>query len=494
MSKDKSKKQKKVVEEVDEDQLAGDYTIKPSNAPAKLESANWPLLLKNWDKLNTKTNHYTPVPQGHTPLKRPIEEYIKYGVINLDKPSNPSSHEVVAWVKKIFVKSFPNMEKTGHSGTLDPKVTGCLIVCLERSTRLVKAQQSAGKEYVGILRLHDAIDGEKQLLRAIEQLTGAIFQKPPVIAAVKKELRVRNIYQSKLIEFDKERNMAVFWISCEAGTYVRTLCIHLGLLLGVGGHMEELRRVRSGILGEEKYLVTMHDVLDAEHVYRTKKDETALRKAILPMEVLLTSYPRVVVKDSCVDAVCYGAKLMIPGILKFESGIEIGQEIVLITTKGEAIALAIAQMASTDLANCDHGVVAKTKRVIMDRGTYPRKWGLGPRAAQKKHLITTGKLDKHGKPTPTTPANWIKYYISEDNNNVDGAKAQPAAAEEEAAPVATEKKAKKPKKVVEEEDEEEQPEPEPVKKKKAKKVVEEDDEEEQEEEEPAKKKKKSKAA
>lgn len=208
--------------------------------------------------------------------------------------------------------------------------------------------------------------------------------------------------------------MGVFWISCEAGTYVRTMCIHIGLLLGVGGHMEELRRVRSGILSEEQYMVSMHDVLDAEYHYRTKKvrlfkgksfeifqDETFLRKVVLPMEVLLTTYPRVVVKDSCVDAVCYGAKLMIPGVLKFESDIEvisidmsdfltrsqIGQEIVLITTKGEAIALAVAQMATSDIATCDHGVVAKTKRVIMDRGTYPRKWGLGPRASQKKHLI-----------------------------------------------------------------------------------------------------------
>jgi H/ACA ribonucleoprotein complex subunit 4 len=300
------------------------------------------------------------------------------------------------------------------------------------------------------LRLHDAIDGEKQLLRALEQLTGVIFQKPPVIAAVKKELRVRTIHKVKLFEFDQERNMAVYWLSCEAGTYVRTMCIHLGLMLGVGGHMEELRRVRSGILDENKFLVSMHDVLDAEFIYRTKKDETALRKVVMPMEVLLTSYPRVVVKDSCVDAVCYGAKLMIPGVLKFESDIEIGQEIVLITTKGEAIALAIAQMATSDIAGCDHGVVAKTKRVIMDRGTYPRKWGLGPRATQKKSLISSGKLDQHGKPNAQTPSSWTKYYISEDNNNLDKPVVQEVQEEE---PV---KKSKKPKKVVEESEEEEE--------------------------------------
>jgi len=387
-------------DEVDQNQLKKDYQIKPSHEQPKTDSSNWPFLLKNFDKLNLKTAHYTPIPQGNTPLKRPLEDHLKYGVINLDKPGNPSSHEVVAWIKKIL-----KVEKTGHSGTLDPKVTGCLIVCLNRATRLVKAQQSAGKEYVGVVRLHEAIDNEKSLLRAIEQLTGPVFQKPPAIAAVKRELRVRNIYKSKLLEFDAEKNMGVFWISCEAGTYVRTMCVHIGLLLGTGAHMEELRRVRSGILDENQYLFTMHDVLDAQHIWEQTKDETYLRRCIMPMEVLLTSFPRVVVKDSCVNAICYGAKLMLPGVLRYESGIEVGQEIVLITTKGEAIAVAVAQMASSDIATCDHGVVAKTKRVVMDRETYPRRWGLGPRATQKKALIKSGKLDAHGKPNPTTPGN-----------------------------------------------------------------------------------------
>lgn len=105
-----------------------------------MQAKDWPLLLKNYDKMNVLSTHYTPIPAGSTPLKRPLKEYLKYGIINLDKPSNPSSHEVVAWVKKIL-----DVEKTGHSGTLDPKVTGCLLVCLERATRLVKSQQSAGK-------------------------------------------------------------------------------------------------------------------------------------------------------------------------------------------------------------------------------------------------------------------------------------------------------------------------------------------------------------
>jgi H/ACA ribonucleoprotein complex subunit 4 len=124
------------------------------------------------------------------------------------------------------------------SGTLDPKVTGCLIVCIDRATRLVKAQQSAGKEYVGIVRLHSEIKNEGVLNKALETLTGALFQRPPLVAAVKRQLRIRTIYESKLLEYDQDRHLGVFWVSCEAGTYVRTLCVHLGLLVGTGGHMQ----------------------------------------------------------------------------------------------------------------------------------------------------------------------------------------------------------------------------------------------------------------
>ena len=170
------------------------------------------------------------------------------------------------------MKRILRVEKTGHSGTLDPKVTGCLIVCIDRATRLVKSQQGAGKEYVCVVRFHDTLADDKALPRGLETLTGALFQRPPLISAVKRQLRVRTIYESKLIEYDNKRNLGVFWVSCEAGTYIRTLCVHLGLLLGVGGHMQELRRVRSGITGENDDIVTMHDVLDAQWVYDNTRD------------------------------------------------------------------------------------------------------------------------------------------------------------------------------------------------------------------------------
>jgi H/ACA ribonucleoprotein complex subunit 4 len=266
--KRKSKKDvESAVEDVGEEQTTADFVIKPETKTPKLATQHWPLLLKNYDQLNVRCSHYTPLACGCSPLKRPIQEYIRSGFINLDKPANPSSHEVVAWIRRIL-----RVEKTGHSGTLDPKVTGCLIVCVERATRLVKSQQGAGKEYVGVIRLHGPVESEAKVARAIETLTGALFQRPPLISAVKRQLRVRTVYESKLLEFDKERNLVVFWVSCEAGTYIRTLCVHVGLLLGVGAHMQELRRTRSGIQSEKDSLVTMHDVLDAQYVYDTTRD------------------------------------------------------------------------------------------------------------------------------------------------------------------------------------------------------------------------------
>ncbi len=79
-----------------------DYTIKPEAATPAVDTSDWPLLLKNYNQLLVRTGHFTPIPVGCTPLKRDLKSFISSGVINLDKPSNPSSHEVVAWVKRML--------------------------------------------------------------------------------------------------------------------------------------------------------------------------------------------------------------------------------------------------------------------------------------------------------------------------------------------------------------------------------------------------------
>ncbi|XP_062610486.1 H/ACA ribonucleoprotein complex subunit DKC1-like, partial [Saccostrea cucullata] len=183
-------------------------------------------------------------------------------------------------------------------------VTGCLIVCVERATRLVKSQQGAGKEYVCIFKLHSVVDDEKLVSQKLEMMTGALFQRPPLISAVKRQLRIRTVYECKMLEYNKDDAMGIFWVSCEAGTYIRTMCVHLGLFLGVGGQMQELRRVRSGIMSEKVGVC----------------DENC---------GVLSRY------QNCVN-------------------------------------LTIAQMTTAVMATCDHGVVAKIKRVVMERDTYPR--------------------------------------------------------------------------------------------------------------------------
>lgn len=207
--------------------------------------------------------------------------------------------------------------------------------------------------------------------------------------------------------------------------------------------MQELRRVRSGALTENDDIVTMHDVMDAQWLYETTKDESYLRRVIRPLESLLVGYKRIVVKDSAVNAVTYGARLMIPGLLRYEDGIELYEEVVLMTTKGEAIAVGIAQMTTVDLATCDHGVVATVKRCIMDRDTYPRKWGLGPKAQEKKKMIATGALDKRGRSIEgKTPSAWsqtyVDYSVQGQGATLGDVETQPSAMEvDESTPVAS---------------------------------------------------------
>lgn len=332
------------------------------------EEKAWDFLLTDMDKMIVKTNHYTPLGCGSMPLNRKIDEYIKYGIINLDKSSNPSSHEVVTWVKEIL-----KCEKTGHSGTLDPQVSGVLTVCIDRATRLTKSQQSLGKEYVCVIEFLEE-PSEEGFRKAAERLVGSLFQRPPLMCAVKRELRIRNIYSIDILEFNKERRLGLFRVSCEAGTYVRTLCMHMGILMGCGAVMKGLRRTRSGRISE-KDIFTLHDLLDGVHIFNSTKDERVIRRVIRPLESLLVGYPRIMIKDSCVNAICYGAKLSITGVLRFDRNIDVGMDIVIVTTKGEAVALGIALVSSPEMSIIDHGLVCRTKRVIMEKDLYPRSWG-----------------------------------------------------------------------------------------------------------------------
>lgn len=314
-----------------------------------------------------KNEDTTDPKYGHAPLERPSDMYIRCGIINLDKPAGPTSHEVAAWTKRIL-----KLQSIGHGGTLDPKVTGVLPVTLEESTKIVQALLYSGKEYVCVMRLHGDAE-EIKVRRVLEEFEGEIYQRPPLRSAVKRQIRTRRIYYNKFLE--KNGRNVLFRVACEGGTYIRKLCFDIGEIIGVGAHMQELRRTRTGTLSEEgPHFVTLHDVAYYFNEWEKNKDQVALKKFILPMEAALDLIPKITVRDSAVDALCHGANLTAPGVLSVESDIEKGRMVAILTIKGEAIALATACLTTEEILNVNHGAVATLERVLMDRGTYPKVW------------------------------------------------------------------------------------------------------------------------
>ena len=316
--------------------------------------------------LITKSKSFTNPEYGCKPEEREITDYISKGVINLDKPSGPTSHEVDSWVKRIL-----KLDKTGHGGTLDPKVTGVLPVGLADATRAIQLLLTAPKEYVCLLTFHSDIE-ESEIRRVFEEFTGKIFQLPPVKSAVKRELRTRNVYYSTIYEI-KGRDV-LFRIGCEAGTYVRTYCHNIGEALGVGAHMAELRRTQVGSFREKENLVTLQDVTDAYHFYIEDGDESFLREAIMPMERAADYLPKVILKDSAVDAICHGADLASGGVAYLSDNIKKDDIVAIETLKGELVGAGNALFDSDGILEAEGGFVVNTSKVLMKPDTYPRLW------------------------------------------------------------------------------------------------------------------------
>jgi H/ACA ribonucleoprotein complex subunit 4 len=249
-------------------------------------------------------------------------------------------------------------------------VTGVLPVALEDATKVVQAFLHSGKEYICLMLLHDEIsDGE--LSRVLEEFNGEIHQKPPLRASVKRESRRRTIYYLDMIE--RDANRVLLRIGCQAGTYIRKLCSDIGDVLGVGAHMQELRRTRSGPFTESTRLHTLHDLVDA-NARLSEGDEGSIRSMIRPVEEALEYIPKIHVRDSAVDSLCHGASLAIPGIVDAEDPFPKESIVAILTLKGEAVALARSTISSESMIQQEKGIAANMMRVLMARGTYPRMW------------------------------------------------------------------------------------------------------------------------
>jgi H/ACA ribonucleoprotein complex subunit 4 len=242
-------------------------------------------------------------------------------------------------------------------------------VTLNYATKLVQAILRAGKEYVCIMRLHSDI-AEQKLLEVCQEFEGPIYQRPPLRSSVKRTSRIRTIYYLQVLERDGRE--VLMKIGCQAGTYIRKLCHDIGEAIGCGAHMKELRRTRTGPFKEDETVVSLQDVVDAVHFWRENGDESFLRKMVQPMEKSVEHLPKIVVRDSAVDAVCHGAQLAAPGVLKVHTDITQNALVGIFTLKGEIVALGRAQLDTAAAMKADRGIVSAIERVIMEPGIYPK--------------------------------------------------------------------------------------------------------------------------
>jgi len=298
--------------------------------------------------------------------KRTIEQLLNYGIVLLDKPPGPTSHETVAWTKRIL-----KIPKIGHSGTLDPQVSGVLPLGLGEATKALGVLLFGPKEYHALGRIH-SLPSKEKLTKVIDMFIGEIYQKPPQRSAVVRKTRTRTIYELEVLE-QKER-LLLMRILCEAGTYIRKLYYDIGEILGSGGTMIELRRTRVDQFRETDGLVTLHELADAFAIWEEKKDDSKLMKMIKPIEVALSEIKSVVIRDSAVDALCHGAQLAIPGILQISPNLKKGDVVGIYTQKSEAVALAESLMSEQEIHDATKGYAFETKRIIMAPNTYPKKW------------------------------------------------------------------------------------------------------------------------
>jgi H/ACA ribonucleoprotein complex subunit 4 len=321
----------------------------------------------NFDQLINLSDEVASPDFGYYPEKRPLNLLLNYGIVLLDKPAGPTSHEVVAWIKRIL-----DLPKAGHSGTLDPGATGLLPIGLGDATKALGVLLLGPKEYFAVARLHTKED-ESVVRNVLTNFLGEIYQRPPQRSSVRRATRIRSIYELDLMEHEK--NLLLLRILCQAGTYVRKLIYDIGEVLNCGATMLELRRTRVSDFAEiNQPFSRLHDIVEAFQIYRETGEENLLRAVVKPVEECLKSVSSVIIKDSAVDALCHGAQLAVPGIVAFDRNLEIGQLVGIYTLKRELVGLGESLMNADSIRQTSKGIAFSMNRLIMRPGTYPKCW------------------------------------------------------------------------------------------------------------------------
>jgi H/ACA ribonucleoprotein complex subunit 4 len=345
------------------------------------------MILPQLENLTKIDDDVTNDNYGQYPDKRSIESLLYYGLVLIDKPAGPTSHEVVAWIKRIL-----EIEKAGHSGTLDPGATGLLPIGLGEGTKALSVLLLGPKEYYALGRFHSHISSER-LKKIMQEFTNEIYQRPPQRSSVRRVTRVRTVYEFDYLEnYDR---LVLMRILCQAGTYVRKIIYDIGEVLSSGATMVELRRTMVSNLSEQKDgLVRLHDLADAYQRYKESKDDEKLRKVILPIEHCLEGIRAITVRDTAVDALCHGAPLAVPGVIAVPNDLRMSELIGVYTLKGEIVGLAQAAMTKEEIEQNARGIAFVMKRLIMRPGTYPKAWRSKGEQAPNVRITSEVDLDK----------------------------------------------------------------------------------------------------
>lgn len=231
-------------------------------------------------------------------MEKPIKELLKFSIINIDKPSGPTSFTVSQYVSKSL-----RIKKTSHLGTLDPQVSGVLPIALDRACRLNEYLMHKDKTYVGIIRVHKEISLEK-LREEAKKFIGKIVQLPPVRSSVKRAVREREVKSFDILE--ENGKDFLFMTKVQAGTYIRKLCSDLGEKIG-GAHMLELRRIEAGLFKEENS-ITLYEFDKIIKEYKNGNDKP-LRKILISGEIVNEMFPKINIRKDVLKKLYTGSPI-----------------------------------------------------------------------------------------------------------------------------------------------------------------------------------------
>lgn len=281
-----------------------------------------------------------------------LKDLIERSVMVVDKPPGPTSREVVERIKDIL-----ECKKAGHTGVLDPRASGVLVVALNKAVKLMPVLMGLDKEYEGVMYLHKDVDFKTIEKVISKHFIGEITQIPPVKSRVARKPRKRKVHYFKILE--KEGKNVKFRTKVQAGTYIRKLCHDIGVKLGTGAHLKELRRLSVGHF-KLKDSHTLEEIEKAYEEFKRGREEK-LKKILIPIEKAIPHVKKVYVSQESVERIRNGAPVFSKDILNTEEGVKAGERVAIFSGQ-TLIALGIAKFNGN--LKRKRGSVIRTDRVI----------------------------------------------------------------------------------------------------------------------------------